>query len=77
MMVEKPSGASFALKLIIELIFRLQSPTEMDPELVAQTLNFHGQQLTKLWESERGALQSSVSKSLDYQSFQQRSKDLA
>lgn len=51
----------------------------MDPELVVQTLNFHGQQLTKEWESERGAasIQSSSMKDLDYQVFQKRSKDLS
>ena len=50
----------------------------MDPELVVQTLNFHGQQLTKEWESERGAasIQSSSMRDLDYQVFQKRSKDL-
>ena len=50
----------------------------MDPELVVQTLNFHGQQLTKEWESERGAasIQSNSMKDLDYQVFQKRSKDL-
>ena len=50
----------------------------MDPELVAQTLNFHGQQLTKIWENERGAasLQATPLRDLDYQIFQKRSKDL-
>jgi hypothetical protein len=50
----------------------------MDPELVVQTLNFHGQQLTKLWENERGAasLQVASLRDLDYQVFQKRSKDL-
>nr|CAG4640008.1 EOG090X05S8 [Daphnia pulex] len=50
----------------------------MDPELVVQTLNFHGQQLTKLWENERGAasLQVASLRDLDYQVYQKRSKDL-
>lgn len=50
----------------------------MDPELVAQTLNFHGQQLTKIWENERGSasLQANALRDLDYQVFQKRSKDL-
>lgn len=50
----------------------------MDPELVAQTLNFHGQQLTKLWENERGAasLQSASLRDLDYQVYQKRSQTL-
>ena len=50
----------------------------MDPELVVQTLNFHGQQLTKLWENERGtaSLQVASLRDLDYQVYQKRSKDL-
>lgn len=50
----------------------------MDPELVAQTLNFHGQQLTKIWETDRGAasLQANSLRDLDYQVYQKRSKDL-
>lgn len=50
----------------------------MDPELVVQTLNFHGQQLTKLWENERGvaSLQVVSSRDIDYQVYQNRSKDL-
>nr|CAG4641680.1 EOG090X05S8 [Eurycercus lamellatus] len=50
----------------------------MDPELVVQSLNFHGQQLTKMWDSERGtaSLQVSTLRDLDYQVFQKRSKDL-
>jgi len=45
----------------------------MDPELVARTLNFHGQQLTKLWESEHG---TPAVRDLDYEEFSKRSKDL-
>jgi hypothetical protein len=50
----------------------------MDPDLVVQSLNFHGQQLTKQWETERGAasLQAANLKGLDYQAHQQRSKEL-
>ena len=50
----------------------------MDPDLVAQTLNFHGQQLTKIWETDRGAasLQANSLRDLDYQVYQKRSKDL-
>lgn len=50
----------------------------MDPELVAQTLNFHGQQLTKLWENERGAstLQAPSLRDLDYQVYQKRAQHL-
>jgi len=45
----------------------------MDPELVARALNFHGQQLTKLWESEHGA---PAVRDLDYEEFAKRAKDL-
>lgn len=45
----------------------------MDPELVARALNFHGQQLSKLWESEHGG---SAIRDLDYEEFSKRAKDL-
>ena len=45
----------------------------MDPELVARALNFHGQQLTKRWESEHGA---PAVRDLDYEEFAKRAKDL-
>lgn len=50
----------------------------MDPELVAQSLNFHGQQLTKVLENEKGPnfLQGVPPRDLDYQVFQKRSKEI-
>ena len=49
----------------------------LSSELVAQTLNFHGQQLQKIWEGERGEvdLQSMAIKP-DFSAFQQRQKTL-
>lgn len=52
----------------------------INPDLIAHSLNFHGQQLQKLWEGERGEddlLKLNVdSKVLDFEVYQQRSKHL-
>lgn len=51
----------------------------MDPSLVAHSLNFHGQQLQKIWESERG--ETDIPKigvgQLDFASYQARQKHLS
>ncbi|KAK3913515.1 Tetratricopeptide repeat protein 14-like protein [Frankliniella fusca] len=49
----------------------------LSSELVGQTINFHGPQLQKIWEGERGEvdLQNMAIKS-DFNSFQQRQKTL-
>lgn len=48
----------------------------MDASLVAQSINYHGQQLQKTWEAERG--EEELSKigvgALDYNAFQTRHK---
>lgn len=56
----------------------MENETTLDPTLVTQCLNFHGQQLQKIWESERG--ESELSKigvgQLDYATYQARQKHL-
>lgn len=51
----------------------------MDPSLVGHSLNFHGQQLQKIWESERG--ENDIPKigvgQLDFASYQARQKQLS
>ncbi|XP_046987706.1 tetratricopeptide repeat protein 14 homolog isoform X2 [Schistocerca americana] len=53
----------------------------LNPDLVVQSLNFHGQQLQKLWESERGEDDLSKvnvnSKEIDFEVYQQRQKQLS
>ena len=50
----------------------------MDPDAVEASLNFHGQQLARLWENEAAGigLQLSALKNVDYQVFKERSKYL-
>lgn len=51
----------------------------MDASLLTKTLNFHGQQLQKLWESERGEndLPKKNVKDLNFQVYSQRQKSLS
>ncbi|XP_065575369.1 tetratricopeptide repeat protein 14 homolog isoform X2 [Artemia franciscana] len=51
----------------------------MDPELVKRSLNYHGQQMTRIWGVERGnkPLQGFNVKDLDYHEYQKRAKELA
>lgn len=48
-------------------------------ELVTRCLNFHGQQLQKIWEAERGDsdLQKHNIKDLDFMEYAQRQKNLS
>jgi hypothetical protein len=52
----------------------------LSAELITRALNFHGQQLQKLWESERGEadlVKINVNvKELDFGVYQQRQKQL-
>lgn len=50
----------------------------LNRELVAHSLDFHGQQLEKLWDSERGddELHKMNLKDLDFDAYQQRQKSL-
>lgn len=56
----------------------MENETTLDPTLVTQCLNFHGQQLQKIWESERG--ENELAKigvgQLDYAAYQARQKHL-
>lgn len=51
---------------------------KLDPSLVAQSINYHGQQLQKTWEAERG--EDDLSKlsvgTLDFAIYQSRHKHL-
>lgn len=51
----------------------------MDPSLVSKSLNFHGQQLQKMWEGERG--DNDIPKigvsQLDFAAYQSRQKHLS
>ncbi|KAG8235261.1 hypothetical protein J437_LFUL014261 [Ladona fulva] len=50
----------------------------MDPKLVAQSLNFHGQQLQKIWEGEKeGELAKLNVTDLDFAVYQERQKQLS
>lgn len=51
---------------------------ELDTALITRSLNYHGQQLTKLWECEQGAthLTNLNINNLDYQVYSQRQKGL-
>ncbi|XP_069698130.1 zinc finger CCCH domain-containing protein 13 isoform X1 [Periplaneta americana] len=53
--------------------------SSLNAELVTRSLNFHGQQLQKLWESERGEadLTKLNVKDLDFNVYQQRQKNLS
>jgi hypothetical protein len=52
----------------------------LSAELIARALNFHGQQLQKLWDSERGEADLTKNgvnvKELDFGVYQQRQKQL-
>lgn len=52
----------------------------MSAELITRALSFHGQQLQKLWESERGeadlAKNNANVKEIDFSVYQQRQKQL-
>jgi hypothetical protein len=52
----------------------------LSAELITRTLNFHGQQLQKLWDSERGdtdlAKNNVNVKEIDFSVYQQRQKQL-
>jgi ABC-type uncharacterized transport system ATPase subunit len=54
--------------------------SSMNAELVTQALNFHGQQLQKLWDSERGEADLTKInvnvKEIDFSVYQQRQKQL-
>lgn len=56
----------------------MSSPPKLDPKLVAQSLNFHGQQLQKLWENERGEddLGNIGVPQLNFSTYQSRQKYL-
>lgn len=51
---------------------------QLNTELITQSLNFHGQQLQKTWESDRGEgeLQKLGVSNLEYAVYQQRQKHL-
>lgn len=51
----------------------------LNGELVTRCLNFHGQQLQKIWEAERGDsdLQKHNIKDLDFMEYAQRQKNLS
>lgn len=52
----------------------------LSAELITRALNFHGQQLQKLWDSERGEADLTKNdvnvKELDFGIYQQRQKQL-
>lgn len=50
----------------------------LDSALIARSLNYHGQQLKKAWESERGEhdLQRLSVENVDFAVFQERQKYL-
>lgn len=50
----------------------------MDPRLIAQALNYHGQQLQKVWESERNESELAMLnlKEPNFEIYQQRQKTL-
>ena len=50
----------------------------MDQRLVAQALNYHGQQLQKVWESERNETELTMMnlKEPNFEIYQQRQKTL-
>lgn len=52
--------------------------TQLNTELISNSLNFHGQQLQKLWESDReeGELQKFGVTNLEFSLYQQRQKHL-
>ena len=56
----------------------MESP--LSAELITRVLNFHGQQLQKLWDSERGEADLTKNgvnvKELDFDVYQQRQKQL-
>lgn len=51
---------------------------ELDTTLITRSLNYHGQQLTKLWECEQGVnhLAKLNVSNLDYHVYAQRQKGL-
>lgn len=52
--------------------------TQLNTDLITQSINFHGQQLQKSWESDRGEgeLQKLGITNLEYSVYQQRQKHL-
>jgi len=64
-----------SLKWVASIIKMIEAPLNLD--LVAQSINFHGQQLQKIWEGERGENEmSDVIPKLDLTLIQQRQKKL-
>lgn len=56
----------------------MESTSNLSPDLVTRSVNFHGQLLQKTWEAERGEgdLQKQGISNLDYDVYSQRQKHL-